>query len=225
MVNKITDKYRPFKAVIFDADGVVINTEPLYEQGDREFFSKHGVTDEPEKYRHLLTGKPLDQGIKVMQKLYGFGGKTAELADGRLAVIKKYYREVAFVPGFLDFFAGIKNRYKTAIATSSVLELFRIADGQLHLTDLFGGHVYFLKDVNNVSKPAPDIFLHAARQLGEAPENCLVIEDAVNGVMAAKNAGMKCIALTTTHDAALLKDADQIAKSYAEINLDKFSMQ
>lgn len=210
------------KAIIFDADGVVINTEPLYDQGDREFFSSLGVTHNSDEYRHLLTGKSLEDGTAKLQELYGFPGNPTELLAKRLTAIKKYYKDVQFVPGFTDFFNKVKNSYTTAIATSSNLELFAISDLQLHLTELFNGHVYYLKDVGGLSKPAPDIFLYAAKMLEVLPSQCLVIEDAVNGVKAAKNAGMKCVALATTHDRNMLKEADQIVDSFEEINLEQF---
>ena len=135
MNDKITDKYRPFKAVIFDADGVVIDTQSIYSKADSAFLNNHNVNAGSQEFEHLLTGVSLENGTN------------------------------------------------------------------------------------------PDIYLHAAKQLGTEPVECLVVEDAPNGILAAKSAGMKCIALATTHDAALLKGADQIVKSYAEINLDKFLTQ
>ncbi len=208
------------KAIIFDADGVVIDTEPLYDKADIEFFSRFGVKDGLGKYRHFLTGRSLEDGIAYMQKIYGFPGVVAELTDERVGIIKKHYSQVTFVPEFLNFFNTVKEKYKVAIATSSNVELFAIADSELHLTDLFKGHVYYLKDVGGVSKPAPDIFLHAAKMLGVAPQDCMVIEDAINGIKAAKAAGMKCIGLATTHEASMLTEADIVVKSFDEINLE-----
>jgi beta-phosphoglucomutase-like phosphatase (HAD superfamily) len=71
--------------------------------------------------------------------------------------------------------------------------------------------------VGHRSKPNPDIFLHAASRLDAKPENCLVIEDAPHGVEAAKRAGMKCIALTTTYDRQILCNADLVVDSFAQI--------
>ena len=76
--------------------------------------------------------------------------------------------------------------------------------------------------MNYVSKPEPDIFLHAAKMLGENPANCLIVEDAPAGVAAAKRAGMSCVALSTTHGREHLLDADQIVDSFSEINLSNF---
>jgi len=207
------------KAIIFDADGIVIDTEPLYAKGDRDFFTSLGVIHNTDDYRHYLTGKSLQDGTAKLQEMYGFPGTPAELYEKRLACVKKYYKDVQFVPGFQKFFTVIKDKYKTAVATASNVDLFAIADSGLHLTEMFNGHVYYLKDVGNLSKPAPDIFLHAAKMLGVKPEECVVLEDAVNGVQAAKSAGMRCIALTTTHSRSMLNKADLIVDSYKEINL------
>lgn len=210
------------EAIIFDADGVVINTEPLYDKGDREFFKFLSIQDDVKKYRHLTTGKSLEDGTAIMQKKFNIPGSLADIIRTRMSFIKKYYHGVTFVPGFLDFFTGINQHYKTAIATSSNPKLFSIAETELKLAKLFSGHIYFLKDAGNISKPAPDIFLYTAKMLSIEPKNCLVIEDAVNGVKAAKNAGMKCIALATTHDKQMLKEADQIVNNFSEIDLGKF---
>jgi len=225
MNDKIADKYRPFKAVIFDADGVVIDTQSIYLKADSAFLNNHNVNANSQEFEHLLTGVSLENGTKILQDLFKIQGNPGALLQERINTIKTFYKKISFVPGFLNFFADIKALYKTAVATSSNTELFTIAEKELNLHKLFDGHIYFLKDVGNISKPAPDIYLHAAKQLGTEPVECLVIEDAPNGILAAKNAGMKCVALATTHDAALLKGADKIVKSYAEINLDKFLTQ
>lgn len=207
------------KAIIFDADGVVIDTQAIYSKADQLFLKNHNVNAKPSEFEHLLTGVSLDNGTKILQKLFGIEGDPAVLLQERINKIKAFYTEIKFVPGFLDFFNKIKSTYKTAIATSSNFELFSIADAELGLHKLFDNHIYFLKDVNNVSKPAPDIYLYAAKQLETEPSECLVIEDAPNGIKAAKNAGMECVGLATTHDPKLLMEADTIIESFEELNL------
>ncbi len=75
--------------------------------------------------------------------------------------------------------------------------------------------------VNRVCKPSPDIFLHAAKKINVEPEHCIVIEDSVHGIKAAKAAGMYCIAINTGKDRHLLGQADEIVDCYTEINLEK----
>lgn len=210
------------KAIIFDADGVVIDSQPVYARGDRIFLDNHGVSATQKEFEHLITGTSLETGVKIFQDQFGLKGDPRALLNDRISTFKTVYKDIPFVPGFLEFYKNIRNNYKTAIATSSNIDLFAIADSHLGLSKLFEGNIYYLKDVGNVSKPAPDIFLYAAKQLGVPPENCLVIEDAVNGIKAAKNAGMKCVGLATTHPRAILGEADVVVNKFEEINLSDF---
>ena len=93
-------------------------------------------------------------------------------------------------------------------------------DQRLNLSALFEKKIYTLDKVGYRSKPNPDIFLYAAQQLQSSPENCVVIEDAPHGIDAAKNAGMWCIAITTTYDCGKLEKADFVVSAYTEIDLD-----
>ncbi|MDR3643078.1 MAG: HAD family phosphatase [Candidatus Doudnabacteria bacterium] len=211
------------KAIIFDADGVVINTSPIYSKADQIFLTSHGISANQKEIDLLLTGLSLENGVKVLQNKFGLKGSHADLLKQRMNIIKNLYVKIDFIPGFLNFFDRLKLLgLKTAIATSSHVDFFAIAEQQLSLDKLFEGHIYFLKDVNHVSKPLPDIFLYAAKMLITLPEHCLVIEDAVNGIKAAKSAGMKCAALTTTHGKEMLTEADQIVDSFEEIKLEQF---
>ena len=130
--------------------------------------------------------------------------------------------QVEFVAGFREFFQRVQPAYRTCIATAMHEDLLAIVDRRLGLSKLFGDRIYSLIAVGRRSKPNPDIFLHAAGRLGAKPENCLVIEDAPHGVEAARRAGMKCIALTTTYDRQILCNADLVVDSFAEIDLAGF---
>jgi len=97
-----------------------------------------------------------------------------------------------------------------------------IADQRLRLSELFNGNVFSVAEIGYVSKPNPDIFLYAARKLNSQPEHCLVIEDSPHGIEAAKRAGMRCIALTTTYTRDKLAQADLVVDSYSQIDLGRF---
>lgn len=210
------------KSIIFDADGVIIDNESLWDLGQTEFLSRRGFVYDRAKTKHLLTGRSLSEGAKIMQEQYGCPGNPETLGQERLEIMKTLYPNINFMPGFLEFFAKVKDTYKTAIATSSNLDLFKMADAKLGLSKLFNNHIYFLKDVNNVSKPEPDIFLFAAKMLNTPPSECLVIEDAPNGVLAAKKAGMKCLAHSATHGKEHLTGADVIVDNFEQIDLSQF---
>lgn len=210
------------KAIIFDADGVIFDNEDLWDKGQTVFLARRGKIYDRALTKHRLTGRSLPEGVKVMQQQYGFTGDPEVLGRERLDIMKELYDQVQLMPGFLEFYASIKNSYKTAVATSSNPLLFEILDKKFGVTKLFSSHVYFLKDVNNVSKPEPDIFLYAAKMLGTDPEEALVIEDAPLGVEAAKSAGMKCVGLMSSYPKETLIKADQIVAKFSEINLSKF---
>ena len=87
------------------------------------------------------------------------------------------------------------------------------------ISRFFGGRVYFPSHVGGRAKPAPDLFLYAAAQLGAPPERCLVIEDSPRGIEAARRAGIPVIALATTHEKEMLQEADRVVGSFGEIVL------
>ena len=89
----------------------------------------------------------------------------------------------------------------------------------LPIEQLFGQHIYNITHVNNLGKPRPDIFLHAAKQLDIDPIACIVIEDSAHGIKAAKAAGMFCIGINTHGNPDQLKEADLIINGYHEIDL------
>lgn len=207
-------------AILFDADGVILDSEKLWDRAQEEFARHHGVRYERAKIKALLAGRSQTEGVEILKAEYRLTGDTASLVQERLELVKREYAQgVEFVPGFVEFFESIRRDHRTCIATSMPEELLTIVDAQLELSVRFGGRIFTPRDVGGRSKPAPDLFLHAARQLGVAPEHCLVIEDAPNGIEAARRAGMRCVALTTTFDRATLVGADRVVDSFTAIDL------
>ncbi|HYA41010.1 MAG TPA: HAD family phosphatase [Syntrophobacteraceae bacterium] len=206
--------------IIFDAEGVVIDTESLWDQGQRIFLKRRGIDYDRARIKHLLTGRSVAEGAVVIQREYGFPGDPDLLARERIEIAKELFRhEVKFIEGFEEFFNAIRSSYKTCIATVMPLELLEIVDRRLGLSKLFRHSIFTANHIGNRSKPHPDIFLFAAARLGSNPPNCLVIEDAPYGIEAAKRAGMKCIGLATTYEPDKLQGADRIVSHYSEIDL------
>ncbi|MGA2800783.1 MAG: HAD family phosphatase [Verrucomicrobiota bacterium] len=204
--------------IIFDAEGVVVDTEKAWDKAQVEFLRRRGIVYERNKIKHLLSGKSQVEAIEILKAECGLTGNVQSLITERMALVKRLLEEhVEFVAGFREFFQRVQPAYRTCIATAMPEDLLAIVDGRLGLSGLFGGRIYSLIDVDHRSKPNPDVFLHAAGRLGAKPENCLVIEDAPHGVEAAKRAGMKCIALTTTYDRQILSNADTVVDSFAQI--------
>jgi beta-phosphoglucomutase len=208
------------RAIIFDAEGVVVDTERIWDHGQEEFLKRRGVVYDRARIKPLLTGASVVDGVRALKREYGLQGDDETLARERLDIVRDLFaREVQFIPGFLEFFARVRGAYKTCIATAMAAELLEVVDRRLRLYDLFGGRIYTLADIGFRAKPQPDLFLHAARELAVAPSECLVMEDAPLGIEAVRRAGMRSVGLATTYDAASLADADQVITSFTEIDL------
>lgn len=207
--------------IIFDGEGIVVDTETIWDKGQEEFLRRRGFVYDRERIKPLLTGRSLAEGVEVMKQEYKFEGDTEALARERADIIRDLFaHEVCFIEGFLEFFESVRGRYKTCIATAMDQGLLELVDHRLSLSALFENKIYTLVDVGHRSKPNPDIFLYAAQQLRSSPENCIVIEDAPHGIDAARRAGMRCIAISTTYDCEKLQNADVVVNSYSEIDLE-----
>lgn len=204
--------------IIFDAEGVVIDTEPMWDKAQDEFLRRRGVAYDRDRLKHLFSGRSALESMEITKTECGISGDTQLLAGERTELVRRQLEEhVGFVAGFMEFFQRVRPAYKTCVATAMAEELLLIVDRRLSLSELFGGRIFSLAAVGFRSKPNPDLFLHGASQLGSRPETCLVIEDAPHGVEAARRAGMKCIAITTTYDRRKLGGADRVVDSFAEI--------
>lgn len=213
------------KALIFDLEGVIVDSETIWVPADIAFLKQNGIkitNDEyQKKIKPLLMGLSLFDGITLLQNKYKFKGDLKDLLNQRKEIVLQFYKNISFIPGFEDFYNSLNENYSTAIATSSEKMFIKLVDEKLNLSKLFNGNIFSIEDIGFISKPDPAIYLHTAKAISINPKVCVVIEDSPNGVLAAKRAGMKCIALTTTIPKEKLSDADLIVDSYTEINLSK----
>lgn len=205
--------------IIFDCEGVVIDTETIWDKGQEEFLGRRGYSYDRSRIKPLLTGRTILEGVHVMQNIYGFDGDPATLAKERMDIVEKLLcSEATLIKGFHSFFSKIHNCYKTCIATSMDKFLLNLVDERLGLSRMFNGKIFTLADVQYRSKPNPDIFLYAANCLSSEPSRCMVIEDSPYGLEAAHRAGMKCTAITTTYPANLLMVADIVVNTFSQID-------
>jgi beta-phosphoglucomutase-like phosphatase (HAD superfamily) len=209
------------EAILFDCDGVVLDSETVWDRCETEFLGRRGIAFDLARTKPLITGLGQRAGVLLLQEQYGIAGDPDALVRERLEIIRDLFeREVRFTPGFPEFYdERVRGRYATCIATSMPEALYAVADRRLDISRFFADRVYFPSHVGGRAKPAPDIFLYAAAQLGAPPERCLVIEDSPRGLEAAHRAGMASIGLATTHAPEMLRGADRVAGSFAEIDL------
>lgn len=209
------------KAVIFDMDGVIVDSEGIWDKATAQTLKKYGKDYQRDILKVMCVGKGFRESCKIVLDYYDLSTPLEQFIEERRTLVIDYYKkEIRFIPGFLLFHEKLKTlQLRSGVATASGQIFIDLIDEKLHLFERFENHVYSIADVNHVPKPDPAVFLFAAQQLGVAPEQCMVIEDSPNGIKAAKNAGMKCVALTTTFTKEHLQEADVIVDRYDEIKL------
>ncbi len=216
-----------YKAIIFDMDGTIVSTEAMWQQATQDILNKytnHLTQTEKDEIKIYLKGLALYESCKHIAKFAIDEVHPHIILQEKMDLAHKYYEtnKVSFIPFFAEFHEKATNHnLKTAIATNAITETVARTLTQLPLRDFFNEHIYNIDMVNKVCKPNPAIFLHAAKNIDTLPEHCIVIEDSVHGIKAAKAAGMYCIAINTGNDRHLLHEADEIVECYREINLDK----
>lgn len=207
------------EAIVFDAEGVVIDTEAIWDEGQRKFLAGFGIEYDRERVKPMLTGRSLLDGTRTLVDLYELPGDPETLARQRAEMVRRLMTTVDYIPGFTEFFARIRDDYRTCVATAMAPELFEPVDRSLELRRLFDGHVYTLADVGQRSKPDPALFLFAASRIETPPARCVVIEDSPHGVTAARRAGMPVVGLATTYAPEALADANLVISAYEELDL------
>lgn len=215
------------KGVIFDLDGTITLTEPLQYQAYAQLFKEHGIDfsfeEQIEKYagsgsKIIFTKVFEDRGVPLSAQ------QLEELLDKKKIVYTKIVQEskIEVVPGVIEFVKKIQQRgLKKIIATgNSNLDAVHFILNKIGLLEYFP----LIVPISAVphGKPFPDVFLEAARQIECAPNEALIFEDAINGVAAAKAAGIRCIAVETTtkRQELLYAGASLVVKDYSEITDD-----
>lgn len=206
------------EAIVFDAEGVIIDTETIWDEGQRVFLARHGIGYDRESVKPQLTGRSLEEGTAVLVELYGLEGDLADLARERADIVRGLMEETSFIPGFREFFESVRDAYRTCVATAMAEDLFAIVDARLGVRQMFGGRVYTLSEVENRAKPDPALFLLAASRLETPTDRCLVIEDSPHGITAAQRAGMHVVGLATTYRPDALAAADLVVSAFEELD-------
>ncbi len=211
--------------LIFDVDGVVADTEAVNSRASIKVFEDlFGIKGVKREDFEAGLGRGAEEYVRAGAKVHGL-----ELTDQQVAQVTKMRQETFLkilqaeplppFPGVLELMESALERedFRVAIATSGTLEKSRAV---LEATGVPYRRMVYINgnDVKN-KKPDPELFLLAAERMGIEPANCVVIEDAPNGVQAAKAAGAKCIAVTNSTIAANLSKADLVCDSLEQIDL------
>lgn len=182
------------QSVIFDLDGTLVDSMWLWHDIDVEFLEKRGLTL-PETYQHDIEGMSFTETAVYTKELFQLKESVEELKDiWNQMALEKYRYEVKFKPGAEEFLRYCRQHGITlGIATSNSKELVSAVAMALQFQDDIRVIVTACEVAHG--KPAPDVYLEAAKQLSVKPEQCLVFEDVPMGIKAGKNAGMRVCAV------------------------------
>ncbi len=180
-------------ALIFDCDGVLIDSEWLASRVEAEITRELGLTLTTEQANQLFLGKTVDGVLEVIAARTGTRPSTAWVYNWAFATAHVFMRELKAVDGVGLAVEELRRRgHRMAVASQSPLARVRLSLQVAGLAGQFGEHIYVTSMVAR-PKPAPDIYLLAARELGVSAADCIVIEDSPAGAAAARAAGMRVI--------------------------------
>lgn len=206
-----------FDLIIYDCDGTLIDTETLYGEVSLAACHALGLTHwTQDHYVDSIVGIPWSDGVKIIEAAHGRPLPADFEARIEEAVALRLKAELRALPGVREALAALGGR--RCVASSTSLTPLRRNLTITGLIDLFDPHVFSASQVAR-GKPSPDVFLFAAAAMGAAPGDCLVIEDSVPGVLAARAAGMAVVGFTgVAHDKARMTERLRAAGALATID-------
>jgi HAD superfamily hydrolase (TIGR01509 family) len=179
-----------YELIIFDCDGVLVDSERLVNRITAAFFSERGLPIEADALRALFKGKTMADVARWAETAARPPLNADWFYELGIATAQGFQRDLQEVEGVRAVLEGLgKQGTKICVASQSPPARLMLSLAVTGLDVFFGGHAYSAAQVAR-PKPAPDLFLHAARRMGAAPERSAVIEDSRSGVLAARAAGM-----------------------------------
>jgi len=199
-------------------DGVLVDSEPCHLEAYQELLGRSGLTYTAEDNKEFLGRKDITI-LEILNNRYKLGSTPEDLVAEKEAILRRLLANSVARPGVLKVLNQAKKiGLPVAVASSATLPTIELVVDVLKIRHYF--RTLTSGDEVAHGKPAPDVFLLAAERLGAEPQNCLVIEDTYNGVLAAKAAEMYCVAIpceVTRHQDHSL--ADKILQSLEELDL------
>jgi sugar-phosphatase len=179
-------------AIVLDMDGLMVDSEPLWFEVESAFCAARGGAW-TEEHAHLCVGRGVPTTLEIMSAAFGF---PVDIARDTAAILDAFVDHVGALklkPGCLELLDAAERVVPLAVASSSPLRLIHAVLRRFGITERFRAIVS--GESVPRPKPAPDIFLRTARELGVAPERCVVLEDSLAGATAGRAAGMYVIAV------------------------------
>ena len=186
--------------VIFDCDGVLVDSEPISFAVLRDMLAGVGVSlSESRAYRQFL-GKSMASITRMIADEFSISLSEEHIETMRMQLFARFQAELQPIAGTVDMLSQFSG--PRCVASSSQMERIRLSLTKTGLIDFFEPAIFSASMVRR-GKPEPDLFLHAAETMGFAPEHCVVIEDSPAGIQAAHSAGMRVFAFTGGSHAAV----------------------
>lgn len=207
------------KAIIFDMDGVIVDSEGLWQRAEKEIFSSLGVKmdfESCEATRAMTT----TEVTKFWFSKFPWNNRTLDEVEQMVIerVIELIESEDCEISGIKETIERFKsNGLKIGLATNSPFRIIPRVLNKIGLSSLVD--VIVSAEFEKNGKPEPDVYLTALRKLNESAEDCIVIEDSNSGITSAKKAGIPVIAFTNSKKNKNLQNADYIIDEYSELNL------
>ena len=213
----------PLKAVLCDMDGVIVDTEPLHRKAYFHMFNDLDIHVSEEIYT-TFTGASTNKVCDTLIEKYELKNSREELARIKRKYFKDYfYNDADFnlLPGVEDLIKNyFENEIKLVLASSASMTTINMVFEKFELEKYFMGKIS--GDELKESKPNPEIFLIAAQIANEPKENCMVIEDSTNGIIAAHSAGIFCTAYKSEHSVGQnYEKANLVISDFSEIEFEK----
>ena len=204
------------EALIFDMDGVLVDSEPLHKRAKELAFAEVGLIL-PESVYDSYKGRPDRTMMPEVLSAHGRASHAELVTERKKHFYEQIEHELQPIPGAAEFVRWAATRFRLALATSATPRNRAAALRMLQLEDCFQSIV----DTDRFQRPKPDpeIFQVAERDLALSPDQCWVIEDSIAGIGAAKAAGELTVGITTTfsREALLAAGADLVVNSFAEL--------
>lgn len=210
----------PIEAVIFDMDGVIVDSEVYWLQARQAFAETHAKTWTMDDQR-VAMGRNTVEWARVMQERLQLDLTIDTIiADMKGRLIEQYEQRLPLLPGAIEAVQTAASAYPVALASGSPVDIIDYVMQRTGLDKVFQ-YVVYADDMPN-GKPAPDVYLHTAQLLGVAPNVCVGIEDSPNGLRSLHAAGMRVIAVPSP-DFPLADDVAALA-DFALPSLTGFSL-
>jgi HAD superfamily hydrolase (TIGR01509 family) len=209
------------EAVVFDLDGVLLDSEEIWDRAREELARERGGRWHDRAQRDMM-GMSSTEWSRYMADVIGLPEPPEEINREVVRRLTELYREeLPAIPGAREAVERLAARWPLGLASSSNRELIDL------VLELLGVEHLFMATVSSEEvargKPAPDVYLEAARRLGVDPKRAAAVEDSHNGILSAKAAGMRVIAIPNAHfppDEDALTAADVVLDSLAELTVD-----